>query len=461
MIAAPLRALGAIGAAVLAAAAVAPPAADAAPAAPTGALVALHGHRFCLGAGCAPLHGFGRAVSSIGNTSGSTAPALGFSADGSLIVNGGFRPAVGILRRDRTTDALRQPAGAAGCVGVRRPCARLRLPAAGTEQLSDDERSLYVASDPDGHPNRWVRYARDRRTGALRRAGRVTACQAEVQAPCPALRGIRVVTTAIAAGPTKILLGSGRGDAGALAVLVRGAGGRWVQLPGRAGCVDAGGAGGCAKLACLADGVGLSLGTLSDDKRDLYVTPDDGDPEDTNESYLASLQRTASGGLRVLGCVRTGNSSAAGYAPTWISTLPGSSTVLISQITGNRGTGEGWGQFFASRPGPTGALGKPTPISGRDNLGPFPGAIALAPDGRTAYAIDGDYNLEAWRVTAHSARRLPGRWGTPYRSSDGEAIGAADVVVSPDGRSAYVGTGSLDTSSSTRGATVRAYRIVP
>lgn len=428
--------------------------------APRGALVPLHGRGFCLGAGCVPLYGFGRGVSSIGNTSGSTAPTLGFAADGSLIVNGGFPPAVAILRRNANTGALRQPARALGCIGVRRPCARVRLPADGTEQLSGDKRSLYVNPDVT-LPDRWVRYARNPRTGALRRIGRVSGCEAALQAPCPALHGIGTVATAIRAGRTEILLGSDQRSGGALAVLVRGAGGKWAQLSGSEGCVNADGAGGCAPLPCLAQGGALSLGALSDDGRNLYVIPASSDPESTTEGYLVSLARTGNGGLSVRGCVRTGTSPAAGYSPVWISTLPHSDAVLIAQITGNRGTGQGWGEFFASTPAPSGALGKPTPISGHDNLGPFPGSMALARDGRTAYAVDDENDLEVWRVTPHTAHQLPGRWGTPYRDASDGNVGASDVMISPDGRFAYVGTGSLDTSASSRGATVRAYRIVP
>jgi len=430
---------------------------------PRGALIPVRGPGSCLGHGCLPLRGFGRSPGQIytrseGTVLGSNGINLTLSAGGgSVVVSGGFPQALAVLQRDRRTGAVRQPAGDAGCITQRRVhgCARAHLPFDGAAQLSADGRTLWIRPS-EAHPNRWLRYVRDQHTGALLRSGTATACDVYLQARCPRLRGVQSVDGVVPAGSTMLVLGNDRGG-GALAVLARAGGSRWVQLPGAAGCANNHGADGCAAVRCLWQDPGLVAS--ADDGRHLYVTPGYSDPEATEEGYLATFVRAPGGGVTPVGCVPTGYDRDAGFAPVWISTLPHSDTLLLLQIRGDRGDGRGWGQFFASEPGRDGALTKPRPLGGHNGLGPFYEGAAVTPDRRTLYAIANNGGIEAWHLAPNSVRRLPGTWGA-VRSAPVNAgvYSVSGLLVSPDGRFLYAGFGSSDTSQVPTAPTLRVYR---
>ena len=433
---------------------------------PHGALVIAHGRGFCLGRGCPPLRGFGRAAR---HAQDSNAIEMLPSPDGRFIyVYGGSSPALAVLARNRRSGAVRQLPGPDGCL-TSHPvsgCALVRRLAKTFDwALSGDGSTLGLLNSPDD-PYRRLLFATDRGTGALRLIGASRHCVAALDGPCQHLRGISIRTGFASRGTrTLLVFGIDRRGSGTLAVLTRLArGARWRQSPGPAGCFNQHGAAGCTKVPCLTDAPALTA--TSNDRRHFYVAGGDTDPEETGVGYLATFVPGARGALRLVGCSDTGSDKDSGFAPVWISTMPQSSAVLVLLVRGNRGDGITWGRMFVSTPGAGGALGAPRQITGNLDLDPFGATVNLSPDGRTLYGADtGGGGVEVFRASPSALTPLRRPWFHPYRPaqnrSDSSVYGASGMLASPDGRFVYLASGSYDPTEDRRGPRLQVYRAAP
>ncbi|MGH2963923.1 MAG: lactonase family protein [Solirubrobacterales bacterium] len=189
--------------------------------------------------------------------------------------------AVLTLNRDTSTGAITQPAGTAGCIsadGSGGECADAH--GIGTVQnnvaVSPDGKSVYVASFGGGI----VRFDRDRSTGALTQPAGAAGCISDDgSGPCADGHAIGS-PTALAVSPdgksvyvgTRISSSTPPGDEiAALVRLKRNTNtGAITQPTGTAGCISADGSGPCA------DGHGMLRGpygvTVSPDGRSVYLT---------------------------------------------------------------------------------------------------------------------------------------------------------------------------------------------
>jgi hypothetical protein len=208
----------------------------------TGALRQLSGRRGCVTEsgqeGCAD----GRAVS--------TALWVAAGREARSVYLLGRSDAVAIFRRDPRTGAVRQRAGALGCVREARPflrCARGRgVGATRAAAITRSGRTLYVGS-LDGAV---TTFRRNQRSGTIVQLSGRRGCLAPHLAGCAPVRGLH--------GPHSLTLGPGERDlyvtvslavdpqSGVVLLRRDPRDGSLTQPRGRAGCVNADGSSGCA-----------------------------------------------------------------------------------------------------------------------------------------------------------------------------------------------------------------------
>jgi DNA-binding beta-propeller fold protein YncE len=204
-----------------------------------GTLVQLAGSRGCLVDRTARVKGCGtaRALEGPGPFMGSRAIAL--SPDGSNVYVASSRSnAIAVFRRNPRTGALGQPSGAAGCVAAKGvfECGKaIGLNGPNSVAVSPDGRNVYVTSRGS---NSLTAFSRDRSTGALHQLPGVAGCVSGVPLPgCAAgaaLLGPDVVV--VSADGNNVYVGSFFGNAVAAFGRDR-ASGALTQLAGSAGCV--------------------------------------------------------------------------------------------------------------------------------------------------------------------------------------------------------------------------------
>jgi len=207
--------------------------------------------------GCTPGRGLDGVTSVVLSPDGRNAYAAG--SDG---------VALAVLRRDRTSGALRPLAGRAGCVGSRgagscRSARALAGPIAST--VSPDGRHVYVAASGSGAI---AAFARNRSTGALRQLRGARGCVALAgRSGCARARAL-AVPMAVTVSPDGRRVYAAAFDSGAVAVFARNRStGALRQLPGTDGCLGPA-VEGCAPARGLGDAVDV---TVSRDGRHLYV----------------------------------------------------------------------------------------------------------------------------------------------------------------------------------------------
>jgi hypothetical protein len=441
---------------------------------PTGSLHALHGPGSCLGGpGCAPPRGIhGDAVVSI-------------SPDGHTLYLVAGR-ALAVLARG-ADGRLSQLPGAAGCLNA--------TGADGCAPVAGLRSAVQVVVTPDGTSAYVVArrgvlaFSRDPASGALTPLAGAAGCLDARRAGCGHLRGMTstddplVVSPLVAAGDGTLYLAgesfSSRSGAlhGAIAVLARDpATGALRQLPGRGGCVSDARSGGCAHSGCIAAEQSLAIpatgGALIDGSTDSL------DEEETGSGALASFRADpTTGALTPMGCARLPD-AVADAAP-----LPGSSSLLISTLYGNRGTGRVGMSVLRVTPradghlAPTARLACSNRASRCDHqVGIESTDLHVSPDGRTLYLSAFADGLTILRLHGSRASTLatpwgclagPGQAGRPQacrrlraglRSRAGTVGGS--VALSPDGRDLYT-TVDRVTPDSTRPLGVRAFAVTP
>lgn len=229
----------------------------------TGALRQLAGWRGCVGG--APRYGCAAARNLAG------ARALTLSRDGRSVyvaTAGGLA----VLARDRRNGALRQLAGRDGCVteSGQEGCAAGRAVAGALWVAAGREgRSLYLL----GRSDAVAVFRRDPRSGAVRQRAGARGCVRESRSGLPLLgcapgRGLGATRAAAITRSGRTLYVGGLD--GAVTTFRREPySGAIVQLPGRRGCLASSGLAGCAPVRGLHGPHSLTLGP---GERDLYVT---------------------------------------------------------------------------------------------------------------------------------------------------------------------------------------------
>jgi hypothetical protein len=229
----------------------------------TGALRQLAGRRGCLGGaaadGCAAAR----------NLDGARALTLSRDGRSVYVASAG---GLAVLARDRRSGALRQLAGRAGCVTLsgRQGCAAGRAVASALWVAAGREgRSLYLL----GRSDAVAVFRRDPRSGAVRQHAGARGCVREAR---PGLRLLGCAPgRGLGAGRAAAITRSGRtlyvgGLDGAVTTFRRDPhSGAIVQLPGQRGCLASSGLARCAPARGLHGPHSLTLGP---GERDLYVT---------------------------------------------------------------------------------------------------------------------------------------------------------------------------------------------
>jgi 6-phosphogluconolactonase (cycloisomerase 2 family) len=346
----------------------------------TGALAQLPGPAGCVAQGGAEGCAAGRALG--------IARPVTVSPDGRNVYAGTLF-GLAAFARDRTTGALRQLAGRAGCVveAVREGCAAGRG-VAGTRAVavSRDGRFVYVAGSLSDAVSVFARLPG---TGALRQLPGAAGCVSERARPgCARGRGLRLARN-VALSPDQRFVYVTAAGSDAVAAFARSPRtGRLRQLRGRAGCLQAGRLDGCGRARTLANAHELALSA------------------DGRFAYLASTGRNAVAVLR--------------RSPT---------TGTLAQLPGRRGCIEEGGSADGC-------------MAGRALRGAH--SVALTPDGRlllvagnTADAIA----VFARDPTTGGLRQLPGARGCVGAASGCTPAaglrGVHELAVSPTGRTAY------------------------
>lgn len=234
-----------------------------------GKLKQLPGARGCLADRSTPSKGCGtaRALEGPGPFMGSRAIAV--SADGKNVYVASSRSnAVAVFRRNPKTGALGQPSAAAGCVAAKGAfeCGKaIGLNGPNSVAISPNGRNVYVTSRGS---NSVTAFKRDRSTGALHQLPGAAGCISGVPLPgCAtgtALLGPDVVV--VSPDGKNVYVGSFFGNA--VAAFARDPStGALAQLSGSAGCI-AEATGGCAVGLALGAPEGMAI---SGDGRSVYV----------------------------------------------------------------------------------------------------------------------------------------------------------------------------------------------
>jgi DNA-binding beta-propeller fold protein YncE len=238
-------------------------------AAKPGALKQLPGARGCLADRSAPVKGCGtaRALEGPGPFMGSRAIAV--SADGGNVYVASSRSnAIAVFRRNPRTGALGQPSGAAGCVAAKGAfeCGKaVGLNGPNSVAISPNGRNVYVTSRGS---NAVAAFQRNRSTGALHQLPGAAGCVSGVPLPgcatATALLGPDVVL--VSPDGKNVYAGSFFGNA-VVALGRDPSSGALAQLAGSAGCIAAA-TSACATGLALGAPEGMAI---SGDGKSVYV----------------------------------------------------------------------------------------------------------------------------------------------------------------------------------------------
>jgi DNA-binding beta-propeller fold protein YncE len=359
---------------------------------------------------------------------------------------------IAVFARDRATGGLTQLAGGAGCVqSGENPlrdggCALARgsLFSAGSVAVSPDGLNVYsVLFGSVGV------FARDPTTGELTQLADEAGCIDPSVSTCARARGLGAAGHVAVSGDGLNVYFASYNSA-AVAVFARDpATGALTQPPGRAACVSIRRDEGCARGRALG---GAEQVAVSPDGRTVYVAAVEG------ASVLARDRRT--GALTQLtgrrGCVSRSRREclrAPGLGHEVMSVTPGPDgrSVYVGSTSCN-GICRGSVSLF-TRNARTGALTRPRATSAcASERGEkacraarrlaFTHAIAISPEGRSAYAVGG-VNVVVFRrnLRTGALKQLRRRFGV----ARGRGLSdSRSVAVSPDGRNVYVASEDLD-----------------
>jgi DNA-binding beta-propeller fold protein YncE len=387
----------------------------------------------------------------------------------SVYVASGLADAVVRLNRNRSTGAITQPAGSAGCISETGSGAEPCADGHGLERptgvaVSADGKSVYVVS---AGSDAVARLNRNTTTGAITQPAGSAGCISETGAgPCADGRALDS-TQGLAVSPdgkSVYVATVGDIDNGGLVRLNRDpTTGAITQPAGTAGCISQPGYGAepCADGHAL-DGVWDV--TVSPDGKSVYVATAGG----ISQGAVARLNRnTTTGAISqpagAAGCIsQTGNGAepcADGHelsGPLDVAVSPDGKSVYVATST--------WSVVRLTRNTTTGAISQPAGAAGcisEDGGGPCADgraleatqSVAVAPGGKSVYVASYVSNAVARlnRNTTTGAITQPaGTAGCISQTgegpcADGRALkGAYDVAVSPNGRSVYVASSVSD-----------------
>jgi DNA-binding beta-propeller fold protein YncE len=315
--------------------------------------------------------------------------AVGLAPDGRhAYIPGQEDNSLVVLARNRRSGALRQLAGAAGCLGEPPGCGPGRgIRGAFGVAVSRDGRFVYTASE---FSDAVAAFARDRTSGELTQLdGELGCLSSRAAGGCARGRGLDGATSVVLSPDGRSAYAAGS-DGVALAVMRRDPGsGALRQAAGRAGCVALHGRGRCGRARALA---GPIAATVSPDGRNVYVAA-------SGSGAIATFARNRRSGT-------------------------------LRQLRGGRGC-----VAFDGREGCRRARALEVPM-----------AVAVSPDGRRLYVAafgSGAVTVLARNRRTGALRQLPGARGCLGPAAQGctpaRGLGdAVDVTVSRDGRNLYV-----------------------
>jgi DNA-binding beta-propeller fold protein YncE len=343
------------------------------------------------------------------------------SADGRTVYTiGGFdaRSAIAVLRRDARTGALVQLPGRAGCV--------LRTGGNCTAGLLNNPAALVVT--PDGREAVWANPPSEHFVVAYRRARSGALSELPCRLFCiTGTRGLPSCVKALAASPDSRNLYVTCGQA--LAVYARDAAtGRITQLAGARGCISGTGRAGCP-IPQLGPFTPASI-VVSNDGSSVYVLS-----SGANAVY-AFTRDTANGALTPAACYARAPSPRCRplFGLETAFALDLSRDGRNAYVVGRSSGGEQALAVLARAA--DGALARVAIV----RLGnAFAGSVTVAPDAKSVY-VTNEKGVDAFaRARDGTLSRLLSSFGRlRLRPTDPEAM---HVVLSPDGRFAYIATG--------------------
>jgi DNA-binding beta-propeller fold protein YncE len=420
-------------------------------AATRGALTQLPGPRGCLVDSSMPPAGCGiaRALKGPGPFMGSRAIAV--SPDGRNVYVASSRSnAVAVFRRNPKTGALGQPSAAAGCVAAKGAsgCGRaIGLNGPNSVAVSANGRNVYVTSRGS---NAITAFKRDRSTGALHQLPGAAGCVSGVPPPgCAggaALLGPDVVV--VSPDGANVYVGSFFGNA--VAVLARdGKTGALSQPAGAAGCIAVATAG-CAPGVALGapEGMAISAGGTS-----VYVASalSNAVAVLSRDPTTGALTQATDGSGCIVDAALAGCTAGVQLSgANAVAVAPGKGDVYVTSLFSNsvtsftRSTSSG---ALVQKPGTSGCLVWLRAVGcsfGRALSSPE--GLAVSPDGvnvyAAAFASGAIAVLDRSRKSGTVAQK-PGREGclaprsvpgcTPARA----LRGVSSIALSPDGRHLY------------------------
>src|ERR1700760_1482341 len=220
-----------------------------------GALEQLPGRLGCLSSGKASKKACGKARALKGAGPGVGSRAIAISPDGrNVYVAASGANAIAVFDRSRSTGALTQPKGKAGCVaglvgktkGAQGCGLAIGLLAPNSVAVSPDGRNVYATSR-DG--SSVVTFLRNRRTGALRQLPpSASGCISGLPIPgCTAGRALKWPDVVVVSPDGKNVYVGDFAGSGVTSFSRAGKAGALTQLSGTAGCITEAGEEGCAK----------------------------------------------------------------------------------------------------------------------------------------------------------------------------------------------------------------------
>ncbi len=400
-------------------------------------------------AGCVSETGAGPCANGHGLSNG--AAAVEVSPDGKSVYVASYS-AVARFNRNKTTGAITQPAGSAGCVSETGagPCADGHGLTNGADSVavSADGKSVYVVSF---YSNAVTRFTRNPTTGAITQPAGTAGCISETGAgPCADGHGLSgPAWVAVSADGKSVYVASANGDA--VARFNRNTTtGAITQPAGTAGCISETGAGPCA------DGRGLDSAAsveVSADGKSVYVASPYSDAvarfnRNTTTGAITQPAGTA-GCVSETGAGPCANGHGLDYAFSVAVSANGKSVYAASQFSNavarlNRNTTTGalsqpaGGAGCISETG-SGPCADGHALSGADT-------VAVSADGKSVYvaSLTSDAVARLDRNTTTGAITQPtGSAGCISETgsapcADGRGLdGAFGTTVSADGKSVY------------------------
>ncbi len=443
-----------------------------------GALEQLPGRLGCLAEGKASVKLCGKARALKGAGPGVGSRAIAISPDGrNVYVAASGADAIAVFDRSRSTGALTQPKGKAGCVasalghakGARGCGPAIGLDAPNSVAVSPDGRNVYATSR-DGASV--IAFHRNRLTGRLRQLPpAASGCISGLPIPgCTAGRALKWPDVVVVSPDGKNVYVGDFAGSGVTSFSRAGKAGALTQLSGTAGCITEAGAEGCA------------TGTQMNHVEGMAIDPS-GSAVYTAAAFSSSIafltRDSSTGALTQSGCVTNGKveGCALGYEFSGVNALsfaPDGSDVYATSLTSNSLTTFHsllGGVGISQPPGPErqvskekgpgkesvpAAEGTPNPDGctvflrspgcGFGRAMQVPEGLDVSPDGANVYvaafqtgAIDVfDRDAETGVVTQKSGERGCLAPAKVHGCSPGRALGGTgSIVVSPDGRNVY------------------------